>query len=663
MKDVEALAPRILMVDDNPSNLLALEAILEPLGQPMVRANSADEAFRHLLEGDFAVILMDVQMPGTDGFAAAALIKSRERTRMIPIIFITALSRDMSFVYQGYEYGAVDYILKPVEPIILRSKVAVFVQLHLQRQQIVAQGQQLLEAREQRSERRYRALSDSLPISVWVTDEAGKLTYSNRRMQGTCGISQAILERSGWLTCVHPDDLDRVRTAWDDARQKGARAEVEFRMRHRDASYRWQMASLTEDDHRADETDAPRAWIVAATDIEAQKVAQAETERASRLKDEFLATVSHELRTPLNAILGWSQTLLETSLPPEKVLNALRAIERNARAQADIIGDILDVSRIITGKVNLSLEEVSMGPLVNASLEVLRAAAEAKAIHFTVELPDDTNLVLGDASRLNQILWNLLSNAVKFTARGGNVHIAMRRDDAHVEIAVRDNGSGIAPDFLPFVFDRFRQADSSTTRTHGGLGLGLAIVKHFVELHGGDVAAHSEGKGCGSTFIVRLPRRFTRADRLTEEPQVFNTPSEPADRGAPVCAVLSGKKVLVVDDDNDARDLLEMVFVKKGAQVVSAESAEEAFRYLADFTPELIVSDIGMPNEDGYSLMRRVRASTPERGGLAPAIALTGFARKDDGLQAMEAGFQAHIAKPVETAKLMAIVERLLSGQ
>ena len=640
-------APRILMVDDHPGNLLALEAVLGPLGHAMVRAQSADEAFRHLIDGDFAVILMDVQMPGTDGFAAAALIKQREKTRTIPIIFITALSRDPSFVFQGYEHGAVDYILKPFEPTILRSKVAVFIQLHEQREELARQGALLREDDRARADRRYRALCDSVPVSVWVTNHTGKVEYCNQRMLETCGVSQAELARDGWISSVHAEDRGRVEAAWTSALRGMHRVEVEFRM-HCGNEVRWQLGCIAPGD--GDEQHP--AWIVTATDIDAQKTAQQEAERANILKDEFLATVSHELRTPLNAMLGWSQTLLDESLDPQRTRLALEAIARNARTQSEIIADILDVSRIVTGKLSVEQAKMSLSPVVLTALDVVRSAADAKSITLTAQLHDEDCQVLGDAGRLKQVLWNLMSNAIKFTPKGGTVTVETRNVDGDLWVTVDDNGTGIAPEFLPFVFDRFRQADSSSTRTYGGLGLGLAIVKQLVELHGGQVRVTSRGLGHGTRFVVSLP--VCGRGPITGQ---FATV-------APSKAVSSigGRRVLLVDDDADSRELLELVFSRKGAVVQTARSVPEALERMAEVVPELIVSDIGMPGEDGYSFMRKVRALSREQGGLVPSIALTGFAREDDADRVRDAGFHAHMPKPVEPKNLLALVEQLLGS-
>ena len=641
-----AARPRILMVDDHPANLLALEAILGPLGCPMVRAQSADEAFRQLIDGDFAVILMDVQMPGTDGFAAATLIKQREKTRGIPIIFITALSRDPSFVFQGYEHGAVDYILKPFEPTILRSKVAVFIELFEQREQIAEQGKRLLEADRARADRRYRALCDCIPVSLWVTDQAGKVGYCNQRMLDTCGISQEELARSGWVACVHTEDRARVVGAWERAIRSKQRVEVEFRM-HCGSEVRWQLGCIAPE--YSDEQHP--AWVVTATDIDAQKSAQRQAERANVLKDEFLATVSHELRTPLNAMLGWSQTLLDESLDADRTRLALEAIARNARAQAELVADVLDVSRIVTGKLSVEQAKISLSPAVHGALDVVRSAADAKSIALTATLHDEDCLVLGDTGRLKQVLWNLLSNAIKFTPKGGNVRIAMRNIDGDMNITIEDDGAGIAPEFLPFVFDRFRQADSSSTRAYGGLGLGLAIVKQLVELHGGRVAVTSDGLGRGARFDVSLPI-CGRGPITAAFPQVVVPKAT---------SWISGRRVLLVDDDADSRELLEIVFARKGAIVQSAGSVAAAFERIGEAVPDIIVSDIGMPGEDGYSFMRRVRGLTQELGGRVPSIALTGFARDDDAERVREAGFHAHMAKPVEPKNLLALVEQLLA--
>jgi signal transduction histidine kinase len=370
-----------------------------------------------------------------------------------------------------------------------------------------------------------------------------------------------------------------------------------------------------------------------------------DAQEANRTKDEFLGTVSHELRTPLTAILGWAH-ILEKKRDPDSIERGLAIIERNAKSQAQIIEDILDVSRIISGKLRLDLRAVDLGASVQAAIDVVRPAAEARGIELEVHLDPQTGAVLGDADRLQQVAWNLLSNAVKFTPKGGRVSLHMARVGSVARIVVRDTGKGIDPEFLPFVFERFRQADSSTSRAHAGLGLGLSIVRHIIELHGGYVRAESDGKGKGATFVVDVP--LHAPTRVAESRVSSPAPSADGHR-------LDGLKVLVVDDEPDARELIAVILGDQGAEVTTAASATEAMRQIVAVRPDVLVSDIGMPGEDGYWLIRKVRALKDDLSRV-PAIALTAYARADDARKAFLAGYQMHVAKPVEPATLTAVV-------
>lgn len=391
--------------------------------------------------------------------------------------------------------------------------------------------------------------------------------------------------------------------------------------------------------------------------VQEQK-ARAEAEKLNRLKDEFLSTVSHELRTPLNAILGWSQILRTTQVDEARLHSALETIERNARSQAQLIDDLLDISRIITGKIRLNVRTVALSPVIEAALETVRPAADAKRIRLQSVLDPFAGPVLGDSERLQQIVWNLLSNAIKFTPKGGRVQVCLQRINSHIEIIVADTGQGISPEFLPYVFERFRQADSSITRSFGGLGLGLAIVHQLVESHGGTVHAESPGEGQGATFTVKLPLMAigaigTELERV--HPAVGgNVPFDDSLR-------LDGLRILIVDDDADMLDLLSYTLEVCGAEVRVATSANEAISILtgSSIPLDILISDIGMPDEDGYSLLRRVRALEPEEGGKIPAIALTAFARVQDRRAALLAGFQSHVAKPVEPAELVAVIANI----
>ncbi|HJU06001.1 MAG TPA: response regulator [Nitrospiraceae bacterium] len=381
-----------------------------------------------------------------------------------------------------------------------------------------------------------------------------------------------------------------------------------------------------------------------------------EAQDANRIKDEFLATVSHELRTPLTAILGWAQMLHGGKLDDATKQRALNSIERNAKSQAHLIEDLLDISRIITGKLRLDVRSVDLAPIIEAAIDGVRPAADAKGIRLQKVLDVKAGLISGDPDRLQQVLWNLLSNSIKFTPRGGRVQVCLERRDSQAQITVNDTGQGINAEFLPYMFDLFRQADSTITRQHGGLGLGLAIVRHVVEMHGGTVRADSSGEGHGATFTVTFPLIGLRPlDESATDPQPHNTV---VGNGLSFdCApALKGLHVLVVDDEPETRDLLVAVLSKCGAEVKASASAQDALEALREWRADVLVSDIGMPGEDGYDLIRKVRAMEPDRGGRIPAVALTAYARVEDRLRALSAGFQMHVSKPVEPIELAAVV-------
>ena len=386
-----------------------------------------------------------------------------------------------------------------------------------------------------------------------------------------------------------------------------------------------------------------------------EREARERAERETRMKDEFLATLSHELRTPLNAILGWAN-ILRNSTEAEIIAEGIEVIERNARAQAKIIEDLLDMSRIISGNVRLDVQRVELDSIIKIALESVSPMAAAKEIAITSECDPQANLISADPARLQQVLWNLLTNALKFTPKGGQVRVALQRCRSNVCIAISDSGLGITPDFLPHVFDRFRQADSSTTRRHGGLGLGLAIVKNLVELHGGTVRAESAGENQGSTITITLPVAAVNGDgviaeRITPPLRAENSPVPASD--------FSGLRVLAIDDELDARELVEWILQSRGASVATASSSAEALELMRKMKPHILITDIGMPDEDGYAILQKVRQLSAEEGGAVPAIALTAFARAEDRERAVRSGFQVHLAKPFEAAELIATVAKL----
>ncbi|HYE21757.1 MAG TPA: response regulator [Tepidisphaeraceae bacterium] len=759
----------ILLVDDRPDKLLALEAVLEDLGQNIVRAYSGREALRHVLTTDFAVILLDVNMPGMDGFETAGLIRQRKNSEHVPIIFITAMGDEMH-VSRGYSLGAVDYILTPVVSEVLRSKVAVFVDLSRKSEQVRRQADSLRRRAAQLQKLAAASVAISSEMAIprmlqTVTDTARDTIGAHqamtvfidprpghraRRTQAYASYSDKYAEWRGQplqLDAIADTAVFRSYTAtrlteaellehpdWEIVRnvrvppirggvlaapltgRDGARLGVIY-LCDRDAA-------ATEDGHPAPAGPVAAGTFTADDEFVAVQLAQmasiaientlfAEEREANRIKDEFLSTLSHELRTPLNAILGWTQILQmefaeedtadaaqngngagEKAPPkpdPAEIHHALEIIERNARAQTKLIEDLLDVSRITTGKLRLATSVVPAAPIVRAAADAVRPQADAKSVTLACRVTDPDQRIVADPDRLQQVVWNLLVNAVKFTPAGGRVEVsaelvtlpappsaagepgeAPAPSGAAFQIRVTDTGQGIDPQFLPHVFDRFRQADSSSTRAHGGLGIGLALVRHIVELHGGTVRADSAGDNAGSTFTVTLPilaAATAQIDAAAPAPAA----THPADPHATVDAHrpanhhndLAGLRVLIVDDAPDGREVLALILRRAGAVVTTAASAEEGRRAYADprTRPDVLVSDIAMPDEDGHAFIRSIRTGPPDQAGATvPALALTAYAREEDRLRALSAGFDAHLSKPVEPAEFIALIARLAAA-
>ncbi|HEX8353955.1 MAG TPA: response regulator [Pyrinomonadaceae bacterium] len=736
MEDSREQKINILLVDDNESNLLALEAILDDADRNLVRASSGDDALRYLLDHDVAVILLDVYMPGIDGLQTAALIRGRERSRDIPIIFLTADNSGGAHLSRGYSLGAVDFILKPVEPDILRSKVAVFVELFKKTEEVKRQaallraanvelenanlqrlstlielGQQLSAERDPaRLLRKFchaaRDIVGAKCAAVGMFDEAEKgpshfftsgldaeseagacMLEAGRAILGTlvaerrplrlcredagwpalslpqCGPPSSAflaapilpsLRGHGWLYLADKLDAEEFNEADERlAATLTAQVAVAYENARLYAEAQRHAAELQQEVAEREAAEQERATLLVR-----ERAARAEAEAANRAKDEFLATLSHELRTPLTAILGWAHLMRSGNLPAGTSAGALETIERNARAQSQLIDDLLDVSRIITGKLRLDTRQVEIAAVIEAAVDSVRPAAQAKNVQLHADLEAGPAPLLGDPNRLQQIAWNLLSNAVKFTPGGGHVRVRLKRTNSHLELGVEDTGQGISAQFLPHVFDRFRQADGTTTRNHGGLGLGLAIARHLVELHGGNIRVESPGEGLGATFTVSLPLM----GNPPEGGGKVTTPLDPSavQVTANCASALDGLRVLVVEDEADTRELIAFTLSRCGAEVMTARTADEALRALGEWSPEVLLSDVGLPGMDGYEFIRKVRElSADSAGGVPPAAALTAYAGVEDRLRALAAGFQTHLAKPLDPSELIAVVAKL----
>jgi PAS domain S-box-containing protein len=697
----------VLMVDDHPENLIALEAILAGLGQNLVKAHSGEEALRCLMQQDFAVILLDVQMPGMDGFETASLIRQRERSRDTPIIFLTAFSTNDTLKFKGYSLKAVDYLLKPIEAEVITSKVGVFVELYQKTSALKRQTLQLaaINAELRQSEERFRSLSACSPVGIILFNPEGYCTYTNPRCQMIWGFTQTEGLGQGWINFLYPEDRERALLNWELYHQNGQEYSHEYRFLTADQGMRWthlRCSPMFSDQGQPmghvgtieDITERKQAEAAHANFIQEQ-VARQQAEAANRMKDEFLAILSHELRTPLNAMLGWTRLLLTRKLDEKTTLRALETIERNAKSQSQLIEDILNVSLIIRGKLRLNRHLIRLIPVLEAVLETLQPLADAKSIHLITDWDADVDRIFGDPERLRQVVWNLLTNAIKFTPQNGQVQISLKRvkGDAKtvtassetscealvgspecLQIQVIDTGIGIHPDFLPYVFDRFRQEDSTTTRSHGGLGLGLAIVRHLVELHDGTISVKSEGQNKGATFTVNLPVAQMENGKVTPQHLVQSPPeleseaiatpvlissANPEDQLQEDQLQLKDVKVLVVEDNVDTREYVVMALQELGARVTAVSSVQSAMEVLEQINPNVLISDIGLPEADGYELIRKVHDLEAKRGIKIPAIALTAYAKQEEKLKVLAAGFQIHLPKPADLNELITSVATL----
>jgi len=698
-------APKVLIVDDNPANLVALSAILKPLRVELVEARSGPEAIAKVEGETFAIALLDVQMPGMDGFETASRIRVTPGGRGLPIIFLTAIHRDEIYTQKGYESGAADYMTKPFDAGVLRARVKAFADLFEQREDARSHDVALRTRERDEALQRLAAFERIATAAL----EEGDLTVFLRKLLGVfmevadSADSAAILLGEGESLRVHAtagrttrvegqlvrlgegversllESFEPLSTVDGEKAAEGgasategavdARADFGVPMRHDgEVIGVAQIGSTSGHQFSAVEKRllvaiAERAaWAVAqrarfgalerlakerATLLESERAARREAEVANRSKDEFLATVSHELRTPLNAMLGWAQIALAKATPD--LQRPLQIIMRNARAQSRLIEDMIDISRIVSDKLRLDLVSTSVAGAIEGAVEALRPVAEEKGVTLSTAI-GAVGCIPADADRLQQMVWNLLSNAIKFTPEGGRVVLEASRGDGRVLIRVSDTGAGIVPELLPAIFEPFRQADGSTTRRYGGLGLGLTIVRQLVQAHGGSVRVESPGIDQGATFTLDLPAPIDAA--TVKDGRSSAAPGVPFES-------LQGLKLLVVDDDADSRLLLAEILSRRGAVVACASSAREALVQLREFRPNVLLSDLAMPDVDGYTFIRQVRALLPERGGLTPALALTAFARADDSQRALAAGFQLHLPKPVDADSLVSAVARL----
>lgn len=649
----------ILIVDDQPKNLVAMEATLAGLADRIVSASSGTEALKRILEEDFAVILLDVQMPGMDGFETAALIRQRERSRNTPIIFVTAFSRTDENVFQGYTIGAVDYLFKPVVPEILKSKVSIFVELSRSRIELKEHSEHL-----QRLNERMETILDSVADGIIGIDSDGSVRLANRAARQILGWSEQMMRSAPAHQLLHRGVHDENFDEADCALLQSLEQHVSLGL-HEGSIARADgtvfPGELTSAPIISGGSDEPEGIVLVFRDISERQAAQRaeehalrlkESEHANRAKDEFLAILSHELRTPMTAILGWSRMIMEGQLDEESFEFAIDSIHKSAALQSQLIEDILDVSRIVTGKLFVDSSPVNLSEVAERAIETVRGHANEKDINLTLELPKIAPIVIGDSARLLQVLWNLLTNSIKFTPAKGSVILRISEPhDGQAIIEVEDTGQGIDENILPFVFDRFRQAEESSTRSHGGLGLGLGIVRYVTEAHDGSVGVRSEGPGKGATFTVTLP--------VSEETfqQSVNTSSNAVDEGERE-RLLVDRRVLVVDDDSAIRRLLALMIERAGGTVDIADSVDDAVTSFAENKPDVVICDIAMPGKNGFDLIHELRQRHPNLD--VPLIAFTAFASAEDRRTVLEAGFDGHLAKPVNARQLMKTIQEVL---
>lgn len=653
-----ALPINILIVDDEPANLLVLETVLEDPGYRIVRAMSAEQALRALMADEFAVLVLDIQLPDMNGIELAQMIKERKKTAHLPIIFLTAYFDQDQHRLQGYGTGAVDYMNKPFNATIMRSKVAVFAELH----------RKTLEA--QRANDRLRELNETLERRVSERTEA--LLQADRKLQATLSsITDGLLliehdGRIGYaneqgaqlLGCHAAELLGRHRREVFD----GAAFEAGFERAvggHQAVSFesplggeRWlQCHCYPSDDGLSvyfhDVTDRRELQLRREQLLAAEQAARSASEHAAHAKEQFIAAVSHELRTPLAAIIGWANVLSQPGIEAVTVQRGIQAIARNAQAQSVLVSDLLEMSRLIAGKLRLDVQRVDLNDIVAGAADTARPTAESRRLAIELQMSPQPAEVQGDPSRLMQVVMNLVTNSMKFTPAGGRVTIATTVHEASVELSVSDTGQGIDAGFMPHLFDRFSQADDIAARAHGGLGLGLSIVKNLTELHGGEVSASSAGAGFGAVFVVRLPRAVPG-----QQPPDTGPGGEMGDRS------VAGLAVLLVDDHADVLEAHARMLSEQGAVVTTAPSAHAALGLLAAQRFDILVSDLGMPGMDGYALLRRVRGDLGMDAKVLPAVAVTAFVRSEDRDAALEAGYQACLQKPVSPVQFARTVAR-----
>ncbi|WGV27492.1 ATP-binding response regulator [Halotia branconii] len=641
---------QILLLEDDPVDHELIEATLKNNG---IESNLIRVAYRQ----DFLkclntrlpdLILADYILPEFDGIAALELAKAI--CPEVPFILVSGVLGEEQAI-DALKRGATDYVLKQ-----RLERLIPAIQRTWRESQERQERQKVTKALKQTDDL-LRAIVDASPVSIITLNRQQRVMTWNTTAEELYGWqAKAVIDHTlplipkaqqEYFDCCFSRTLENNRVSNQDfqhQKRDGSLIDVSLSLAplHDADDNIYGVVMTTVDNTIRKQVEAQRLALLAQ-----ERAARTVAETANRVKDEFLAVLSHELRTPLNAIVGWIKLIQKGNLSPTILQRALDTIERNAAAQTQLIEDLLDISRIIRGQVSLNIQPVDVIALIQTTNDTLRPAAEAKSIQIKLDLVTPLDRILADPNRLQQVFWNLLSNAIKFTPPSGKVTVQINLIDSLLQIQVVDSGIGIAPDFLPYVFEYFRQADGSTTRSQGGLGLGLAITRHLVELHGGTIHVSSSGLGQGSTFTIILPMRVAQANNEFSQKQVESDLS------------LQGVKAIVVDDDIDARELMTFVLEQQGAKVKSAGNVQEALSLLNQFQPDVLISDIGMPDEDGYTFLQTIRSLPNYQLCNIPAVALTAYAREEDRQRALEVGYQTHLVKPFDPSEVITIIHQL----
>lgn len=669
--DVKSFPVDVLIVDDRLDGLIALEAVLNLPHVNLVRAQSGAEALNLIHQYDFGVILLDVQMPDMDGFETARRIRELEQYKSTPIIFVTAINKDDRHIYRGYEVGAVDYIFKPFEPQILRSKVSILVDLFLKSRQLQEQNAMVRESERQtrylqlaqlemETLKRYRNLADAVPNMIWKSKVDGTLDYFNKVWTDYTGLSSEQSSGSGWQEAIHPGDLRGFLKAWLDSMSDRNPFQIECRIRRADGEMRWHWVRAVPEVNSLDQVIA---WIGTCTDIHDRKLVEKDLLEAQRMavsaniaKTQFLANMSHEIRTPLSAILGFAELLLNPELSYDERLQSVNTICRSGEQLLKIIDEILDISKVEAGHLDIEGIEVDLANVLSDMKTLMSIKAQTKGVGLEFKLNSPIpRRVTSDPTRLRQILTNMLSNAIKFTHKGKvTIEVEWLEATASLKFRVKDTGVGIDKNQAEKLFQPFVQVDSSTTRRFGGTGLGLALSRRLAQALGGNVYLESSESGVGSVFVIEIQALMVESSEFLQTMEDVIVPERKVEANEPVES-LTGIKVLLVEDAPINQILIGRFLTSAGAQVDFAENGEEGVKKALSGDYRVVLMDIQMPQMDGYEATATLRKQGYDR----PIIALTAHALKEDRERCLEVGCSDHLTKPIDRKKLISQISHL----